>query len=312
MRLNLPSAFTEDLAYSNGLIIAGIGGGFDVFGGLPLAYELETHYNFKKIVFVSYSLDHKGFYSKEAEEGDGPEWGLAKHTGKPVYIVAREGVQTVRRAYEDILRVHNYSRMILVDGGFDSLMRGDEEGRGTVLEDAISMTAIAQLNPHIKKTLVCMGFGCEVEEGVSHYQALENIAELTKAGHFKGCCALTKEMESYSHYEDITHHVMNDWKRQSHIHSRIIPAVQGEFGNYHMYNKVDARVEYPQVAEYKGEIFVNPLMALMWFFDFQGVIERNLIAPKIHMSGTYVDAQMLYRQSLDELGQRKAKRIPIP
>jgi len=61
-----------------------------------------------------------------------------------------------------------------------------------------------------------------------------------------------------------------------------------------------------------GWRFVNPLMSIMWFFGFEGVIARSLIAPKIRLSGTYVDAQMLYRQSLDELGQVKAKPIPLP
>ena len=145
-----------------------------MFGGLPIAYELETQWK-KNIVLANYS-SRSGIFSQKPEEGDEPEYALSQMVDWPVFMLGREGVQTVRRGYEQILEQVNCSTLFLVDGGVDSLMRGNEEGAGTVLEDTISMEAISQLTNVHNKILVCLGFSTEIEEDVSHFQALENMA----------------------------------------------------------------------------------------------------------------------------------------
>jgi hypothetical protein len=49
----------------------------------------------------------------------------------------------------------------------------------------------------------------------------------------------------------------------------VIPAVNGEFGNHHMYPDDSKSNRTP--------IFVSPLMSLYWFFDAHTVIAHSLI-----------------------------------
>src|SRR5262249_12560571 len=122
----------------------------------------------------------------------------------------------------------NVDAVILVDGGVDSLMRGDEAWAGTLVGDAISLAAIAKLSDRTK-LLACLGFGTEVEEMVAHHHTLENIAALVQENAFLGACALIPQMEAFQFYENAVQYVWTQHDQQKgHIHSRIIPAVRGE------------------------------------------------------------------------------------
>lgn len=301
-QLNIPGPIADRIAYSGGVMLAGIGGGYDICGGLPLFYEWPTLVK----AMANYS-SKSGIFSRVAQPGDDPEYLLSTKVNVPVYLIGREGVQTVRRGYEEILKKHQdkISTIFLIDGGVDSLMRGDETGGGTVLEDFISMSAIAQLDIPCKY-LVCIGFGAETEEGVCHYRALENMAGIIKDGGFLGCCALTKNMDCFKSYDRTCRAVMKESKRKSHIHSRIIPAVEGEFGNHLMYEDVDARV----AGATNDSVFVNPFMPIMWFFDFEVVARRNLLLNKLKLSGTFTDAKILYREFVEAATRRTDEKIP--
>jgi len=74
---------------------------------------------------------------------------------------------------------------VLIDGGTDSIMFGDEEGLGTPIEDVISMSAVHQTG--IKKQyLLNLGFGVDHYHGVSHFRYLENVATLSREGAYLG------------------------------------------------------------------------------------------------------------------------------
>ena len=59
----------------------------------------------------------------------------------PVYGFRRCGVAPLREAYETLRRKLGLDALVLVDGGTDSLMRGDEFGLGTPDEDITSIVA---------------------------------------------------------------------------------------------------------------------------------------------------------------------------
>ncbi|MDQ7037291.1 MAG: DUF1152 domain-containing protein [Anaerolineae bacterium] len=109
-------------------------------------------------------------------------------------------VETLKAAYKHLVKKFNIDTLILVDGGVDSLMRGNEQAPGSLLEDTISLIAIEDLDVPTK-ILATIGFGTEVEEGVCHHHALENMAALTKARAFYGSCSLLPQMIGFDKFE---------------------------------------------------------------------------------------------------------------
>jgi len=235
-------------------------------------------------------------------EGHLAEWFHQQGDETVVWLIASTGVPLVQQAYERLIRKLKIDAIILVDGGVDSLMRGDESNPGSLLEDTISLTAIEPLDVPVK-VMASIGFGTEVEEDVCHYTALENMAALIKLGGFYGSCALTPQMEAFQKYEAACRHVWEQPKRKkSHISTRIIPAVNGEFGNYHMYEDDDYRF---------SRLFISPLMSLYWFFDADVVVKHSLLADEIRYATTKEDA---FRTALNfmrgELAKRPRRQIP--
>jgi len=261
----------------NNILIAGIGGGFDVYGGIPLFANLPN----KAVFFSNYNNKGETTYVESA---------FSAVMSRPVVVIPRTGVRPMVENYKKIVTENSIDTIILMDGGVDSLMHGDEAGAGTFLEDLVSMVAINQLP--VKKILACSGFGTEMEEGVCHYTVLSNIAELIRKNAFYGCSALTKNTAGYDTYKKCCE-VAWETGRASHIQSKIISAVEGRFGDDNIYGNVDALVLGKKVDN-----FISPLMVLYWFFDLELVLQSHKLANLIKNTNTYTDVLMLMRQSI--------------
>ena len=98
-------------------------------------------------------------------------------------------------------------RIILVDGGVDSLMRGDESRAGTIFEDFLSLLAVSQLNNIKVRITACLGLG--VEHELDNAYVFENIAHLAKQDALLGVCALTKQMPAYQRFEEAVLYVFD-------------------------------------------------------------------------------------------------------
>jgi hypothetical protein len=294
MQLNLP--IHHLLENSENILIAGAGGGFDIFAGLPIYFTLKEMG--KNVHLANYSftpIELATAFSKTItlakDELEGATANIPEDVNLPYYpegylsrwfkettdedvtvwMFSRNGGKRLRELYQMLHNKLQFDTIIMIDGGVDSLMRGNEYGTGTLIEDTLSMSAIRDLDVPVK-ILACLGFGAELE--VSHHNALFNMARLTKAEAFYGSCALVKGMSVYQQYEDACRYV---WERRnhskSHINMRVISATQGEFGNHHMYTDYRPR-----------PVFVSPLMSLYWFYDAQKVVETSLIADDIAKS----------------------------
>jgi hypothetical protein len=299
MRLNLPIDF-----HDRTILLAGAGGGWDVFGALPLAHELEQRNC--RVVMANYSSSLGGFDVRPALPQDHPEGKLAAAVGKPVYIFGKEGARTLRAGYQRLIQDQGIDAIILVDGGVDSLMRGDEEGPGTIIQDAVSLSVVNSLDVPTK-ILACIGFGAEADEDVCHYRALENMAALAGDGSFLGACALTQAMECFQHYKTICEAIFEQGGDISHIHTRVIPAVDGEFGQFQRYRHAAIMLLSPRPP------FLSPLMSVFWFFDVAGVAARSLLAEPFAATETYADVRAVYDQLRDSLeaSLRPNKDIPL-
>jgi hypothetical protein len=299
MRLNLP--ILDQLADSSSILIAGAGGGFDVFAGLPIYFTLRemgktvhlANFSFtefrlasvisKPIVEIEdFLLGARGSVTMPFPyypEGYLSQWFQeVRGEAVTVWMFAKYGVKPLAMAYERLVQKLGLDAIVLVDGGVDSLMCGDEMGAGTLLEDSVSLAAVDTLDVPVK-ILACIGFGTEVEEAVCHYNALANMAALVKAGAFLGSCALTPQMEVFQQFEAACRYVWEQPEHhKSHISTRIIPAAHGEFGNYQMYS-----------GDYTT-VFISPLMSLYWFFDAKAVTARNKIIDTVRDTYTMDEA----------------------
>ncbi len=322
MRLNLPIFDLLDNAQN--ILIAGAGGGFDIFSGLPLYFTLRdagknvhlANYSFTPIALMArYStvkilrqhllIGATAGVPQEFSPGYYPEGFLAqwfktvRNEDVTVWMFDRVGPKLLHELYQDLVAHLKIDALILIDGGVDSLMIGDEAGAGTLLEDTISLTAAATLDIPVK-ILACLGFGAELE--VSHHNALANMAALVKEGAFYGSCALVKTMPVYQLYEAASRYVWEQPKHhKSQINMRVVSATTGEFGDHHLYD------DYEQL-----EVFVSPLMSLYWFFDAHAVSRRSLLAPAIRDTTTIEDAHRATLQLRYQLQSRNRPHRHLP
>ena len=162
MQLNLPIA--DELASCRSLLIAGMGGGFDIFCGLPIFFELQRRGQTAHLANLSFS--QTGYLKEGLRLSDQvvgvtaesksyvpyfPELRLAhwfksaREQDVTVWCFNTQGAQPLLGAYRALVEHLAVDGVLLIDGGVDSLMRGDEAEMGTVLEDACSLAAVNAL-----------------------------------------------------------------------------------------------------------------------------------------------------------------------
>ncbi len=319
MQLNLP--IYEQLLKCKNLLIAGMGGGFDIFSGLPLYFELKkfgqnvhlASYSFTDVMAltkgewltdtcVGVQGEVEGFHIYYPE-GYLSEWfKLKRGEDVPIWLFAKTGVRPLLENYRALVKHLNIDGILLIDGGVDSLIFGDESELGTPLEDSTSLYVVNALPDIPLKIQTCVGFGAEL--AITHAHVLENIAELTQAGAFYGSCSLVKAMESYQLYEDAVLYVQGKPHQDSSvISSSIISAVRGEYGNYHLTKRT---------ADSGSKLWISPLMPLYWFFNLPAVAERNVFLSQLGMTDTFIDVFRMFAIASGVIQRRRYFKIPLP
>lgn len=279
--LRLP--FATELDQAESILVAGAGGGFDIFSGLPLYFGLRAAG--KKVYLGNLSFSHlEGATGRrlapavlevtaDAVSATGsyfPElylcrWFRSQGEEVPVYAFERTGFVPVAEGYRALAAHLNLDTVILVDGGTDSLMRGDEAGLGTPEEDMVSIAAADELAV-ARKYLVCLGFGVDSFHGVCHAHGLEAIAELTQQGAFLGAFTLLRDMPEVQRYLDAVaavHQAMPSFP--SIVCSSIGSALAGHYGDHHCTSRTRGSV-----------LWINPLMTMYWCFKLAPVARRLL------------------------------------
>ncbi|HLK60693.1 MAG TPA: DUF1152 domain-containing protein [Chthonomonadaceae bacterium] len=293
--------FFQELEKSQTILLAGAGGGFDVFTGLPLYFALREAG--KQVYLANLSFSHiyastgkrhasalvEITASTRSPETYFPELYLARwfrDRGEDVtlYCLDRTGVQPLLRAYWYLMQKLQFDTILLVDGGTDSLMRGDEVGLGTPEEDITSIAVVDQLDVPTK-LLACLGFGIDTFHGVNHAQFLEAVAEITRAGGFLGAWTLTQDMPAarlYREAVDAVHQAMP--QRPSIVNTSILSALEGQFGNHHATRRTEG-----------SKLFINALMTLYWTFRLDPVARRILYLEDLFWTESYLDVQRIIR-----------------
>ncbi|NUT04921.1 MAG: DUF1152 domain-containing protein [Hamadaea sp.] len=308
--LSLPIA--DRLRSARHVLIAGAGGGFDVYAGLPLALALRAEG--VQVSLASFSISELGMLKPDAWLRTGlaairpdspgndryfPERALARwlHTkghDPVVYAFERTGVRPLRAAYRKLVEVLGVDAIVLADGGTDILMRGDEAGIGTPEEDMTSLTAVAGLDVPLK-LVVSLGFGIDSHHGVCHAHVLENLAALQRAGGYHGACTVSPD----GYLEAVAHAAREHPKHASIVHGQVAAALRGQFGNA------------PVTVRTRGtELFVNPLMALYFVVGLDALAGELRYRDLIEHSRTPLEVGLAIEAYRERTEVRPRRAIP--
>ncbi|WP_067504785.1 DUF1152 domain-containing protein [Actinoplanes sp. TFC3] len=280
------------------VLLAGAGGGFDVYAGLPLFFALRetgvqvhlANYSFTDLSAVDLDDWVEPGLAKVGPATRGPaeyfpertlaHWLAANNLPSAVYAFPRVGVEPLRDAYRSLIARLGIDAVVLVDGGTDILLRGDESGLGTPEEDMASLAATAALDVPIK-LVTCLGFGIDAFHGVNHVQVLENLAALDRAGGYLGALSVQgREAELYR--DAVADAQAATPLRPSIVHGQIAAATSGAFGNVQFTTRTAA-----------SELFVNPLMAIYFTVRLDALASRNLYLNRLY--GTHDLAEVSSR-----------------
>jgi hypothetical protein len=317
--LKLP--FYDEIEKAQNILIAGAGGGFDIFSGLPLYFGLKAQGKQVHLANLSFSFLPPPQVTKEDRlspsllkvTADTPllvdyfpeqflsQWFRAQGTEVPIYCFERTGVKPLHASYKAFVDDLKIDTIILVDGGTDSLMRGDESGLGTPQEDSASILAVDELDVE-RKMLVCLGFGVDAFHGVCHAHFLEAVAELTRIHGYLGMFSLLKEMEEVQLYKTATEYVFKSMPNDiSIVSSSIIAAIDGNYGDYH---------STPRTGNNK--LWINPFMPVYWCFQLAPVAERILYREAMKRTETFSDVRGVIKEFRDSCKTiRPRQDIPV-
>lgn len=312
----IPPALRDALAGRKRILLAGAGGGYDVLGAVPLlvdllaAEEREVHLaslSFTDLSSLPGAIHHPRFANLyevpgSAAQSDAycPEAWLARWLeaalGRPQSIWAFEktGVRPLVRAYRHLVERLELDAIVLVDGGIDCILRGDESSLGTPSEDLTSLAAVQQLDVPTR-LIACVGLGAELRDGICHEQALARIAELARANGYLGAAALLPGRPSAERYREAVEFVFANQQHQhkSHIHKVVLAAMRGEFG-----------ATAPHV-------WLSPLLSLYWFFSLPVVAETHLFLDSIRETNTMWEVGARIEGARDSLAVKPRSGIPI-
>jgi len=314
--LKEPPLFSA-LAPAERVLIAGAGGGFDVYAGIPLAVALAKAGKRVHLGNLSFS-DLSGLdledWTAPGVAAVGPEaigppeyfperalarWLKQSSFDPVVYAFERVGVQPLRRAYRELGEHLGIDAIVLVDGGTDILMRGDEAGLGTPEEDMASLVAVAGLDVPLR-LVVCAGFGIDSYHGVCHAHVLENIAALDRDGAYLGALSIPARSEEGEAYLDAVSHAQEHTPyHPSIVNGQIAAAMCGVFGDKHFTSRTGG-----------SELFINPLMAMYFSFQLSGVYKRLLYKGFVEL--THTRSQMSLAIERFRLMTDPRRRTPIP
>jgi hypothetical protein len=315
----LPSMVTPGLlarlAMAESVLIAGAGGGFDVFAGLPLALSLMAQgkrVHFANLTFTylggtdaQWLVPHLAVVTAETSgERYFPERALAQWLASQglegvVYALEKVGVVPARAAYEYLSARLGIDAIVLVDGGTDILMRGDEAGLGTPEEDMTSLAAVAKLAVPTK-LVACIGFGIDSHHGVCHAHFLENVAALDIDGGYLGAFSVPRtsdEGRSFLEAVSFAHTLMPD--RMSIVNGSIAAAIRGDFGNAQFTDRTR-----------NNELFINPLMSMYFGFELDAVVRRSLYLHLLEGTKSIFDVGVIIEAFRESVEKRPRRSIP--
>ena len=310
----IPSLFRH-LQDSRGVLLTGCGGGFDVVSGLPLLHWL--HSQAIPVVLGNLSFSHLALACRQRIGPAGwqvdetcvalgyfPERALQtwlREAGRdlPVIGFARTGVRPLAASYAAVLERYGLDTILLVDGGTDSLIRGDESLLGTPEEDALSLVAAQQTGA--RRYLACLGFGIDQHHGICHHSFLENAAGHLADGSFLGSVSVEAGTAEGRLFLDAVRALnVRHPEHLSIVSNCIADALEGRFGDVHATDRTHG-----------STLFVNPLMAMYWFFEAGAVAAAMRFAPELAGTDRFDEVVSVIRRAHGRATPRPWTPLPL-
>ncbi|MER7580992.1 DUF1152 domain-containing protein [Kitasatospora sp. NPDC097691] len=310
-----PPLLTRLLAAER-ILIAGAGGGFDVYAGLPIALALRAAG--KEVHLANLSFTHLYGLPLDvwaepdvarirpdtpAPAGYFPERTLARWLnlhGMPdtVWAFPSVGVQPLRDGYRALVALLGIDAVLLVDGGTDILMRGDDVGLGTPEEDMASLAAVAGLREVPERLVACLGFGIDAHHGVNHTLVLENLAALDRAGGYLGAFSIPRDSREAVLYLDAVEHARAAFpEHPSIVNGSVAAALRGEFGDVRFTERTKG-----------SELFVNPLMAMYFGVTVEALAAENRYLDRLERTVVMRQIATIIAEFQDELPRQRPPR----
>lgn len=315
----LPTQILEQLKPQSRILIAGAGGGYDVVCGLPLFLALEAAGHEAHLAsFSSTPLNDIGASVRHTDT----LWEVTAASARPSYFPegwlsrwfrerqARDvsvwcfgasGVGPYHASYEYLVNTLGIDTIIVVDGGVDSLLRGDEFSLASPLEDALTLAAVSLLEgPRL--VLVTTAFSAERLDNISHAQVLARIADLTRADALLGVSTLLSASPEGRTFIEAAEYVLSHQAgmHQSVVIGSMLSALRGEFGD---------QVVNPYTQNTPP--WISPLMCLYWFLDLPEVARQNLYLPHLRTTQTFPEAAERLHEFMRTRPKRGWEGIPI-
>ena len=299
------------------VLIAGAGGGFDIYAGLPLALALRgtgagvhlANLSFAQLGAIDLEAWLEPDVAAITPATHGPDeyfpertlsrWLASQQMPATVHAFPRTGVRPLRAAYQHLVNRLGIDAIVLVDGGTDILMRGDEAGLGTPEEDMASLAAVAGLEVPTK-LVTCLGFGIDAYHGVNHVQVLENLAALDREGAYLGALSIPGHSREAALYREAVADAQAATPlRPSIVQGQIAAATRGAWGN-----------EQFTTRTANSTLFVNPLMAVYFTVDLEALAARNLYLNRLRDTDTSLEISLRIEDFRSEISPRLPRTYP--
>lgn len=310
----LEARLGDHLGSARRVLLAGCGGGYDVLGAIPLAHQLRARGVGVELASLSFSYlngleaardaEHPNLYGVDAgaatEHAYCPEAWLAKWLdeeyggGHLVWSFDKTGVRPLARAYRALVERLAIDAIILVDGGIDAVLRGDETSLGTPAEDLTSLAAVTAV-PRVPIVLACVGMSSELRDGIAHAQVFERMAELARANAYLGAAALVPGLAACDAYVRAVEYVFAGQMHQkrSHVHSVITRSLAGEFG-----------AKAPHV-------WLSPLTSMFWYFDAREAARSHVFLDELRDTESIWEVVTRIEAARSQMQVRDRCAIPL-
>lgn len=276
------------------IIIAGCGGGCDIFGGIPLYLSLKKH----NIILTNLSFTKKSLldtceshvekitdtmYVVDAQKTNFsykyfPEYYLSRELNTKVYILLQKcTINDLKTNYEIIMNIYkNIYHIYLVDGGCDVLLSGKETELASPVEDMMHLKAISCLN--IENKYVCaIGMNIDVGHGVIEDELIDRLKYLEETNVLLDKYVWIKTNEYVKQYYNIINNVIKD---TSIVHCLICACLNGFVGHY------VPPILKSRISE--SLVFLSELTRTFCIFDLEKLIKTILYFNKLEL---YMDSE---------------------
>ncbi|MCW2919712.1 MAG: hypothetical protein JWN52_7780 [Actinomycetia bacterium] len=151
-----------------------------------------------------------------------------------------------------------------------------------------------------EKIVACLGFGVDSYYGISHALVLENLAALEQDGAYLGAFSIPRTSREGTLYLDaVAHAQAATADHPSIVHGSVAAAIRGDFGDVRFTSRTRS-----------SELFVNPLMAMYFTVDADGLADRNLYLDRLENTVLVRQISSIIEDFREEVHQRPPCTIP--